>query len=113
MPNEINRQKIIEQLKLNEDMEMMRHEIEALLDKELAKPAEEIDAQLVQDLLDLLEVSAPTPEQCDTTWNAIEQSLRKPHKLNWSKVLLRCAAAAAAVIVLLFVTIQTAEAFKC
>ena len=54
MSNDMKNRTIIEHLKNDGTTELMPHELNEILDQELSKPAEEVDAQLVRDLLDLL-----------------------------------------------------------
>ena len=54
MPNEKDVHKIIQRLKEDHDTELMRYELEPMLERELAKPDSEIDVQLVDELLKTL-----------------------------------------------------------
>ena len=48
-------------------------DLEQLLDAELAKPAEEIDSDLVDRILDALDAPEPTPEQVEASWRTIKE----------------------------------------
>lgn len=48
-------------------------DLEQLLDAELAKPAEEIDSDLVDRILDALGAPEPTPEQVEASWRTIKE----------------------------------------
>ena len=48
-------------------------DLEQLLDAELAKPAEEIDSDLVDRVLDALGAPEPTPEQVEASWRTIKE----------------------------------------
>lgn len=48
-------------------------DLEQLLDAELAKPAEEIDSDLVDRILDALGEPEPTPEQVEASWRTIKE----------------------------------------
>ena len=48
-------------------------DLEQLLDAELAKPAEKIDSDLVDRILDALGAPEPTPEQVEASWRTIKE----------------------------------------
>ena len=61
---------------MNEDQ--MKSRIKALiinqvLEAELAKPAEEIDSDLIDRILDALGAPEPTPEQVEASWRTIKE----------------------------------------
>lgn len=65
---------------MNEDQ--MKSRIKALiinqmLEAELAKPAEKIDSDLVDRILDALSAPEPTPEQVETSWQIIKARVLK------------------------------------
>jgi len=101
---------IIERLTKDSALEMKRDELENLLEQELNKPAEEIDAQLVGELLDVLQ-----PEDIPTslqrkTWKSIRRQISpSPDR---SRLLKRMVAAAAVVVALFGMTIGAAQAFR-
>jgi len=109
MPNEIT--KMFERLNLNEDMEMMRYELNKIMEAELSKPAAEVDADLVDEILTLLEAKAPSQEEQDTCWAMIQKTMKKKHSSRMGKIIYRCAAVAAAIVVMFFVSFGTASAF--
>lgn len=110
MPNEIN--KMFERLNLNEDMEMMRHELSRMMEEELSKPADEVDVELVEEILALLEVEAPEQEEQDACWAAIQKNMKKNRSRRTGRIVRRCAAIAAAIVVMFFVSLGTARAFR-
>lgn len=65
---------------MNEDQ--MKSRIKALiinqvLEAELAKPAEEIDSDLIDRILDALGAPEPTPEQVEASWQIIKARVLK------------------------------------
>ena len=109
MPNPID-QKIIERLANDPSGEMKAYELEELLEKELAKEAEEIDPSLVSELLETLEPGDIPDGLKEKVW---QQTITK------KKPAYKCAPwicrfiAIAAVIVLVFgLTIGAAQAFR-
>lgn len=48
-------------------------DLDQLLEAELAKPAEEIDSDLVDQILDALGAPEPTPEQVEASWRTIKE----------------------------------------
>ena len=48
-----------------------------LLEAELAKPAEEIDSDLIDRILDALGAPEPTPEQVEASWQIIKARVLK------------------------------------
>ena len=47
--------------------------LDQMLESELAKPAEEIDSDLVDRILDALGAPEPTPEQVEASWRTIKE----------------------------------------
>ena len=84
MPN-TNDRKIIERLTNDSALEMKRHELEELLDTELNKPAEEIDAQMIADLLNALHPEKIPSGLQQKVWRKVKQQLdpkpQKSHRL--------------------------------
>jgi len=110
MPN-TNDRKIIERLTNDSALEMKRHELEELLDTELSKPAEEIDARLVEELLAVLQPEEVPSGVKQKVWKSINKLLNpKPRKTH--RVLQRLAAIAAIVVLLFGLTIGAAQAFR-
>ena len=48
-------------------------DLDQLLEAELEKPAEEIDSDLVDRILDALGAPEPTPEQVEASWRTIKE----------------------------------------
>lgn len=110
MPNN-NDRKIIERLTNDSALEMKRHELEELLDTELNKPAEEIDAQMVTDLLNALHPEKAPSGLEQKIWRRVKQQLHpKPQKTH--RLLKRLTAIAAIVVLLFGLTIGAARAFR-
>ena len=109
MPNRFEHRELMNQLIHDKKSELMPHELNDILEKELSKPAEDVDVQLVNDLLDLLGAEEPTAAQKEACWQNIQEK-RKP--FHWQRALRRIAAAAAAIMVLFFVSFETAKAFR-
>ena len=97
MPNVQN--KIIEHLRNDHDTELMRHELESMLERELAKPESEVDVQLVDELLAALEAEEPAETEKQITWNAIEDTLQHERRQRRIVALHRAAACIAAAVV--------------
>jgi len=112
MPNETKNRTLIEQLKNDKTTELMPHDLSEMLDQELSKPAEEVDTQLVQDLLELLNAEAPTQQAKDECWNAIQAHTRKNGRSGRNTALRRLCAIAAALVIVIFVSFRTANAFN-
>lgn len=110
MPN-TNDRKIIERLTNDPALEMKRHELEDLLESEVNKPAEEIDAQLVSDLLDILQPEeVPSGVQMEV-WKRINKQINpKPRKTH--RLLQRLVAAAAIIVLLFGLSLGAAKAFR-
>ncbi len=110
MPN-TNDQKIIERLTNDPALEMKRHELENLLESEVNKPAEEIDAQLVGELLDVLQPEeVPSSLQMEV-WKKIDKQINpKPRQTH--RLLQRLIAAAAIIVLLFGLSLGAAKAFR-
>ena len=52
-------------------------DLDQLLEAELAKPAEEIDSDLIDRILDALGAPEPTPEQVEASWQIIKARVLK------------------------------------
>ena len=106
-----NDQRIIEQLTSANELEMQRHELEALLENELQKPAEEIDARLVGELLEVLQPEEMPNDVQQKLWRNIQR--QNASKLRKTTSILRRLTAVAAIVILLFgLTFGTARAFR-
>lgn len=110
MPNVTEEKGIYQYLKSDKDTEMMRYELELMLERELAKPAEAMDAQLIEELLGALEEDPPEADK-QAIWEAIRQ--RRRHPAGRARTALRRIAACAAVLIfLLMATVGGAYAFN-
>lgn len=108
MPNE--NKKIVDRLFGEKNPELMSLELDKMLEEELAKSEEEMDATLIAELLELLEAETPTASSKRANWQAIRRKLRKTrHQFT---IVRRVAAAAAAIVVLFAVSFTTAQAFN-
>lgn len=112
MSNAANEQKIIERMRSEKEMEMMRHEISRLLDEELSKPAEDMDLQRIDELLDLLEADGPTRKQKTECWKSIQEKRKARSCIRWKRFFYCGAAAAAVLAAVFFVSFETAKAFQ-
>lgn len=110
MPNSSDR-KIIERLTKDSALEMKRHELADLLESEVNKPAEEIDAQLVGELLAVLQPEEIPSGVQQKIWKNIKRRAN-PGPRKASRLLRRFAAAAAIAVVMFGLTIGAAHAFR-
>ena len=93
--------------------EMMRHEVEKRLNQEMAKPAKEIDADLVSLLASLLEPAHLSEEERNEIWRNISERIdSKRQRKHVYQVLGRVAAVLVAVIGIFAVTLATSKAFQ-
>ena len=104
--------KIMKRLANDPILEMNNDDLEQLLEAELAKPANEIDSSLVNEILDALNAPEPTPEQMEASWKVVKATLPRQAKATIPQAILRFSAIAAAVIMIMFVTLRDAEAFR-
>lgn len=112
MPN-ANERKIIERIVNDSALEMNTHELEELLDLELNKPAEEMDAQLVQELLEVLQPGEVPQAQKKEVWQNVSRVFLSEHRRKNAHPLLRRFVAVAAIVVLLLgLTLGAASAFR-
>ena len=111
MSNQI-KSKIMERLANDPTLEMNYDDLEQLLEAELAKPADEIDAVLVDEILDAMNAPEPDPEQMRRSWHAVKASLPRQARAHVPQAIVRFGAVAAAVIMIMFVTLRDAEAFR-
>lgn len=87
--------------------ELMPHELRQMLEDELAK--EEMDAEFIAELLDLLVDEAPTDDEKKADWDVIRRRIAKAHPRKWPRAI---AAIAASVIVVLAISFTSAKAFN-
>lgn len=104
--------KIMERLANDPILEMNDDDLEQLLEAELAKPADEIDSSLVEEILDALNAPAPTPEQSEASWQVIKEHFTRQAKARTTRTIKRFGAVAAVVIMIMFVSLRDAEAFR-
>jgi len=104
--------KIMERLANDPILEMNDDDLEQLLEAELAKPADEIDSSLVEEILDALNAPAPTPEQSEASWQVIKEHFTRQAKARTTRAIKRFGAVAAVVIMIMFVSLRDAEAFR-
>ena len=102
----------MERLANDATLEMNYDDLEQLLEAELAKPADEIDAVLVDEILDAMNAPEPDPEQMRRSWHAVKANLPRQAKAHVPQAIVRFGAVAAAVIMIMFVTLREAEAFR-
>ena len=112
MSNVMNKQKIMERLNLNCDAELMRIDLNAILEEELSKPVDEMDPELVRELMDLMEVEAPTQEQQEECWAGIQKGMKKGGHRGVFRAVRKSLVAAAALVGVFFVTFGAAQAFQ-
>lgn len=105
--------RIIDSLANDKTVEMKSDDLVQMLNTELGKPENEINAQLVQEILDALEPSTPDPVQMRATWSKVKENLPKRQEKNRWPVRAAQMVASAAVICIIFVsTIEDAGAFR-
>lgn len=113
MMSKNDERRIIDSLANDNTLEMNADDLEQMLSDELAKPDDEIDAQLVQEILNALEPSMPDPAQMRDAWPQIKEHLpKRREKKKWPAKLARIAAAAAVISLVLVSTIEDAGAFR-
>ena len=113
MMSKNDERKIIDSLANDKTVKMKSDDLEQMLNTELGKPESEIDAQLVQEILDALEPSAPDPAQMRAAWPRVKESLPKRQmRRKWPARLVRFAAVAAVFSVVLVSTVEDAGAFR-
>lgn len=103
---------IMERLANDPALEMNYDDLEQLLEAELTKPADEIDTVLVDEILDAMNAPEPDPEQMRRSWHAVKASLPRQAKAHVPRAIVRFGAVTAAVIMIMFVTLREAEAFR-
>ena len=104
--------KIMERLANDPILEMNDDDLEQLLEAELAKPANEIDSSLVEEILDALNAPVPTPEQSEASWQVVKEHFTRQAKARTTRAIKRFGAVAAVVIMIMFVSLRDAEAFR-
>lgn len=112
MPNIYDQRKLIEKLIHDKERELMPHEINDILEKELSKPADEVDMQLIDELLELLGTETPAEADKEACWQSIQKKRKKQKRFNWKNIVRRASAVAAAVVVVFFVAFESAKAFR-
>lgn len=112
MPKIYDQRKLIDQLLNDKETELMPHEINEMLEKELSKPADEADMQLIDELLELLGTETPTEADKETCWQSIQKKRKAQKRFNWKNAMKRAAAVAAAIAIVFFVSFESAKAFR-
>lgn len=111
MMNRNEKMEIAKRLRHSKEMEMSRDDLEAMLEAELSKPETEMDAELVQQILEMLE-EAPSQEQQRGAWQKTSKRLMLKQ---WQPVvsgLTRFAAAIVILVAVLLATYGTAKALN-
>lgn len=112
MMNRNEKLEIAKRLRLSTESEMSRDDLEKLLEEELTKPEAELDAELVQMILEMLE-EGPSTEQTHKSWQQIDGKLSS--RRQWLPAvngLARIAAVGVILVAVLFATYGTAQAFN-
>lgn len=111
MLNRNEKLEIAKRLRHAKELEMSRDDLASMLDAELSKPEDELDAELVQQLLELLE-EAPSQAQQHEAWKKTGKRLKLRQ---WQPVvtgLTRIAAVGVVLVAILFATYGTAQALN-
>ena len=111
MLNRNEKLEIAKRLRHLKEMEMSRDDLESMLEAELTKPEAEMDAELVQQILEELE-DAPSQEQQRESWARISKRLSVG---KWQSVvtgLARIAAVGVILVAFMFATYGTAKALN-
>lgn len=111
MLNRNEKLEIAKRLRLFTESEMSRDDLEQLLDDELAKPEAEMDAEFVQQLLELLE-DEPTQAQQYESWQQIDKKLTVKKWQPAVSGLARIAAVGVILLAVMFATYGTAQALN-
>jgi len=98
--------------RLGNEANMERAHYERMLELELAKPEEEMDVRLVEELLDALGAEEPAEGTKEIVWASIERKLHDEKKSRRNLLFRRIAACAAVFVVLSLATLGTARAFN-
>lgn len=113
MMSKNDERKIIDSLANDKAMEMKSNDLEQMLNIELSKPENEIDAQLVEEILNVLEPSEPDPAQIRAGWKHVKKNLPKRQVgRRWQTRFAQLAATAAVISIVLVSTITDAGAFR-
>lgn len=110
MPNVTN--KAIQQRLNDTALELTQDELALILETELAKPEQEMDAQLVDEGLAALQPDELSPLEQQAVWNRLKPQMYERRKLNAVQILQRAGLIAAAVIVLFLGMMGAASAFR-
>lgn len=113
MMSKNDERRIIDSLANDQTLEMNADDLEQMLNAELAKPDDEMDAQLVKEILDALDPAEPDPAQMRADWQQIKEDLpKRREKRRWPVRLARIAATAAVIGIVLVSTVEDAGAFR-
>lgn len=111
MLNQRDKMKAMKCLYADAEMELTRDALETMLEEELSKPESEMDAELVQEILTLLE-DGPAEDAQEQSWKQIEERLSRKQMYPAAKWAIRVAAVLALVLGMTVLTYRTAEAFN-
>lgn len=111
MINRNEKLEIAKRLRLSTESELSRDDLEQMLDAELSKPEAEMDAELIQQILEMLE-ETPSQAQQREAWRKTDKRLKLRQ---WQPVvtgLTRIAAVGVVLVALMFATYGTAQALN-
>ena len=111
MMNRNEKLEIAKRLRLSTESELSRDDLEQMLDAELSKPEAEMDAEIVQQILEILE-ETPSQTQQREAWRKTDKRLKLRQ---WQPVvtgLTRIAAVGVVLVALMFATYGTAQALN-
>ena len=111
MMNRNEKLEIAKRLRLSTESELSRDDLEQILDAELSKPEAEMDAEIVQQILEILE-ETPSQTQQREAWRKTDKRLKLRQ---WQPVvtgLTRIAAVGVVLVALMFATYGTAQALN-
>ena len=111
MLNRNEKLEIAKRLRHSKEMEMSCDDLEQLLDAELTKPEAEMDAELVEQILELLE-DTPSQSQQQASWQKLDKRLSFKRWQPAMTGLARIAAAVVLLVAILFATYGTAQALN-
>lgn len=76
MPNKMDVHKLITRLKEDRETELMQYDLEKMLECELAKPENEMDTVLIEEILASLE-DGPNASEKENIWKSIENNYQR------------------------------------
>ena len=111
MPNKMDVHKLITRLKEDREMELMQYDLEKMLECELAKPENEMDTALIEEILASLE-DGPNAAEKENTWKSIENKAERRQAKPKLSVIRRIAACFLVLIAVSALFIGSAYAFN-